>query len=75
MTSSTLPMPVAVVTGGTQGVGLAAAQWFLVPGYGVALWDTGVTALPATEKALNDPERVLALPCDAPIDNQVQAAT
>ena len=78
MTSSPslpVPTPVAVVTGGARGIGLAVAQWFLAHGYRVALWDIDADTLQQTEQALNDPERVLAIPCDVSQPDPVQAAT
>ena len=79
MTSSpsTLPVPspVAVVTGGARGIGLAVAQWFLAHGHRVALWDIDANTLRQTEQTLNDAERVLAVPCDVSQPDQVQAAT
>jgi NAD(P)-dependent dehydrogenase (short-subunit alcohol dehydrogenase family) len=66
--------PVAVVTGGARGIGLAVAKWFLEHGHRVALLDIDTTTLAATEQALNDPTRVLALPCDVSQPQQVQAA-
>ncbi len=66
--------PVAVVTGGARGIGLAAAKWFLAHGYQVAILDTEVATLKQTELALNDSARVLALHCDVSIPTQVQTA-
>ena len=65
--------PVAVVTGGARGIGLAVAQWFLTHGHRVALWDNA--ALRATEAALDDPSRVLAIHCDVSQPAQVTGAT
>ena len=75
MTSAFSSTPVAVVTGGARGIGLAVAQWFLAHGHRVALWDVDTTTLRATDAALADPERVLALPCDVSQPAQVAAAT
>ena len=69
------PSPVAVVTGGARGIGLAVAQWFLAHGHRVALWDTDASTLQQTEQTLNDAERVLAVACDVSQPDQVQAAT
>ncbi len=66
--------PVAVVTGGARGIGLAVARWFLDHGHRVALLDIDTVTLAATEIALNDTARVLALPCDVSQPQQVQAA-
>ncbi len=42
--------PVAVVTGGARGIGLACARWFLQRGWRVALLDVDATTLAATAK-------------------------
>ena len=73
--SQTTTTPVAVVTGGARGIGLAVAQWFLAHGHRVALWDVEATTLQATAAALNDPGRVLAVACDVSNPDQVAAAT
>ncbi|HEY3969645.1 MAG TPA: SDR family oxidoreductase [Planctomycetaceae bacterium] len=65
---------VAVVTGGARGLGLGITEWFLAAGYRVALLDIDVETLSKTEKALSDPARVLAVPCDVSSPGQVQAA-
>ncbi len=70
-----LPSPVAVVTGGARGIGLAVAQWFLAQGGRVALWDVDADTLFKTEQALSLPERVLAVHCDVSSPSQVAAAT
>ena len=73
--SSTLAVPpVAVVTGGARGIGLAVARWFLAHGHHVALLDIDRETLLATEAALADAERVLALHCDVSKPEQVAAA-
>ena len=73
--SQTTTTPVAVVTGGARGIGLAVAQWFLAHGHRVALWDVDAATLQATEAALDDPGRVLAVACDVSNPDQVAAAT
>jgi len=75
--TTTLPAttPVAVVTGGARGIGLAVAQWFLAHGYRVALWDIDGATLAQTDRALADPERVLAVVCDVSQPDEVAAAT
>ena len=75
MTSTSSCTPVAVVTGGARGIGLAVAQWFLAHGHRVALWDVDAATLRATDAALADPERVLALPCNVSQPDQVVSAT
>ncbi len=72
--SSIAPSHVAVVTGGARGIGLGIAEWFLAAGYRVAFFDIDVETLAQTEKRLNDPARVLAVPCDVSSPGQVQAA-
>src|SRR5450631_3207387 len=66
--------PVAVVTGGARGIGLAVAERFLAEGYRVALMDIDRKALLATERRLHDPSRVLALVCDVSEQKQVNPA-
>ena len=66
--------PVAVVTGGARGIGLAIAERFLAEGYRVALLDIDRRTLRATEKRLNNPLRVLAVACDVAEPKQVQPA-
>lgn len=61
MSESHESTPVAVVTGGARGIGLAIGQWFLAHGYSVALLDIDQATLAATEAALALPDRVLAL--------------
>jgi len=69
------PTPVAIVTGGARGIGLAVAQWFLAHGHQVALWDIDTDTLRQAEAVLDQPTRVLALACDVSSPSQVQAAT
>ena len=66
--------PVAVVTGGARGIGLAVAQWFLARGHRVALIDIDNQTLARTQAALAEPERLLALHADVSLPQQVQAA-
>jgi len=74
MTSPSLPAPVAVVTGGARGIGLAIAQWFLARGQRVALIDIDAKTLASTEAALADTEHVLAVHADVSRPDQVAAA-
>jgi meso-butanediol dehydrogenase/(S,S)-butanediol dehydrogenase/diacetyl reductase len=64
MTSDVSSTPVAVVTGGARGIGLAVGRWFLAHGHRVALLDIDVRTLTATAAALGDEASVLALHCD-----------
>jgi NAD(P)-dependent dehydrogenase (short-subunit alcohol dehydrogenase family) len=65
---------VAVVTGGARGIGLGIAEWFLAAGWRVALLDIDTETLVRTEQKLDDPLRVMAVPCDVSSPAQVQAA-
>jgi NAD(P)-dependent dehydrogenase (short-subunit alcohol dehydrogenase family) len=64
MNAAATTAPVALVTGAARGIGLAVARRFLREGWRVALLDIDTATLAATEAALADPERVLALPAD-----------
>lgn len=66
--------PVAVITGGARGIGLAVGQWFLAHGHRVALIDIDADTLAKTDASLNDPQHVLAVHCDVSNPQQVQAA-
>jgi NAD(P)-dependent dehydrogenase (short-subunit alcohol dehydrogenase family) len=68
------PAPVAVVTGGARGIGLAIARWFLANGHRVALLDIDGETLTRTERELNDGERVLALRGDVALPAEVEPA-
>ena len=72
--SSASATPVAVVTGGARGIGLAIGQWFLANGYRVALLDIDKATLGATEARLADTQRVLCVNCDVSDPAQVAAA-
>ncbi|MBL8313628.1 MAG: SDR family oxidoreductase [Rubrivivax sp.] len=74
MTPATPSRPVAVVTGGARGIGLAVARWFLAHGHCVALLDIDATTLAATDAALADAESVLALHMDVSQPDQVDRA-
>ncbi len=74
MTSLHAPQPVALVTGGARGIGLAITHWFLAHGHRVALLDIDHETLTQTAKQLNNPDHVLAVHCDVSQPHQVQAA-
>ncbi len=74
MSTSPSSSPVAVVTGGARGIGLAIGQWFLAHGHKVVLLDIDQATLEATGKQLNRPEDVLCLHTDVSQPDQVQAA-
>ncbi|MBC7446008.1 MAG: SDR family oxidoreductase [Polaromonas sp.] len=74
MTPTTSPAPVAVVTGGARGIGLAIGHWFLSNGYRVALLDNDAATLTATGARLQDTARLLALHCDVSDPAEVKSA-
>ena len=74
MTTATHSNPVAVVTGGARGIGLAVARWFLAHGHNVALLDIDAATLAATDAALANAEHVLALHTDVSQPDQVDRA-
>jgi meso-butanediol dehydrogenase / (S,S)-butanediol dehydrogenase / diacetyl reductase len=65
--------PVAVVTGGARGIGLAIGQHFLAKGYRVALLDIDKKTLAKTKATLNS-DAVLTIPCDVSKPEQVKEA-
>ena len=75
MASAAASTPVAVVTGGARGIGLAAGRWFLAHGHRVVLLDIDGETLGRTEAELTDPDRLLTLQCDVSKPQQVAAAT
>ena len=74
MSSHLSSSPVAIVTGGARGIGLAIAKWFLERDYRVALLDIEAATLKSTESELGAPSRVMALTCDISKPDQVQTA-
>lgn len=74
MTVSTHSTPVAVITGGARGIGLAIGQWFLAHDHRVVLIDIDADTLSKTDAMLNDPQHVLALHCDVSDPEQVQTS-
>jgi meso-butanediol dehydrogenase/(S,S)-butanediol dehydrogenase/diacetyl reductase len=74
MSDPTTTGPVAVVTGGARGIGLAIARWFLARNHGVALIDIDAETLVRTERELDDAERVLCVHADVSNPDQVAAA-
>ena len=67
------PIPVAVITGGARGIGLAIGQWFLQHGYCIALLDLDDATLNQAGDLLNQPQQVLTVHCDVSDPQQVQA--
>ena len=74
MSTTQTTRPVAVVTGGARGIGLAIAKWFLAHDYRVALFDVESATLTQTDTDLDNPDNVLALRCDVSKPEQVQAS-
>ena len=66
--------PVAVVTGGARGIGLAIGQWFVAHGYRVALLDVDNATLTPAAVELGDNKTVLAVHCDVSSPESVKAA-
>jgi meso-butanediol dehydrogenase / (S,S)-butanediol dehydrogenase / diacetyl reductase len=66
--------PVAVVTGGARGIGLAIGKWFLARNCCVALIDIDHETLAKTETELDAPHRLIALHADVSEPAQVDAA-
>ena len=56
--------PVAVVTGGARGIGLAIGRWFLAQGHRVALLDIDRATLDAAVAEIDRPAEVLAVHAD-----------
>ena len=63
---------VAVITGGAQGIGKAAAERFVASGARVALWDLDASLAAATAKALG--KTAIAVACDVTDARSVEAA-
>ena len=74
MTSDVSSTPVAVVTGGARGIGLAIGRWFLAHGHRVALLDIDAETLAHAAAAIDDGASLLALPCDVSDPRQVQSS-
>ena len=74
MASDVSSSPVAVVTGGARGIGLAIGHWFLAHGHRVVLIDIDAATLATTGIDLADRARVLALHCDVGDPAQVADA-
>ena len=74
MSATSPATPVAFVTGGARGIGLACGRWFLDHGYHVALIDIDVATLARTDAELTDPQRVLTVHADVSKPDQVDAA-
>lgn len=74
MASEPSQQPVAVVTGGARGIGLAIGEWFLGRGHRVALLDIDGETLERAVARLDRPEAVLGVHCDVSDPAQVQAA-
>ena len=74
MSSEHSASPVAIVTGGARGIGLAVGRWFLDHGHRVALLDNDRATLATTAATFEGDERVRCVPCDVSDPDQVQAA-
>lgn len=74
MTSDVSSTPVAVVTGGARGIGLAIGRWFLGHGHRVVLLDIDAETLALAAAAIDDADRVMAIVCDVADPARVQSA-
>lgn len=77
MNAPVFQRPVAVVTGGARGIGLACAHWFLDHGYAVALIDRDADTLPRAQGELLQraaADAVLAVLADVSQPDAVRAA-
>jgi len=72
--NSNISSPVAVVTGGARGIGLAIAQWFLNKNYRVAILDVDKKTLLQTAQNYSDSKLFLALHTDVSQPQQVNQA-
>ncbi len=73
MNTNASDTPVALVTGGARGIGLAIGRWFLERGHRVVLLDIDAPELARAEATLADP-RVLAVVADVSQPDQVAQA-
>ena len=75
MSDPTTKRPVAFITGGARGIGLAIGRWFLAHGHAVALIDIDAETLSRAERALiekdGSADRILAVHCDVSKPEQV----
>ena len=69
----TATSPVAIVTGGARGIGLAIGQWFLARGHRIALLDIDRQTLERSVAAFDRPDAVLAVHADVRDPQQVAA--
>ena len=74
MSIDTNAKPVAVVTGGARGIGLAIGKWFLAHGYRVALLDRDTAGLDRSVADIGQPDDLLAVYCDVSMESQVADA-
>jgi NAD(P)-dependent dehydrogenase (short-subunit alcohol dehydrogenase family) len=71
---SSRPSPVAVVTGGARGIGLAIAHWFVDHGHRAALIDIDGETLGRTVASFGDERLVIGLHADVSKPDQVRDA-
>ena len=74
MSNDSNSKPVAVVTGGARGIGLAIGKWFLAHDYSVVLIDRDAATLDRAVAAIDRPRDLLAIHCDVSIESQVNDA-
>jgi meso-butanediol dehydrogenase / (S,S)-butanediol dehydrogenase / diacetyl reductase len=78
MTDPSTTRPVAFITGGARGIGLAIGRWFLAHGHAVALIDIDAPTLLRSERELlaedGSADRIFAAHCDVSKPQQVSDA-
>jgi meso-butanediol dehydrogenase / (S,S)-butanediol dehydrogenase / diacetyl reductase len=71
MTLTSPIKPVAVITGGARGIGLAIGRWFFNNGYRIALLDSDIDTLRKTAVDFEQSTDVACLPCDVSQPDEV----
>lgn len=66
--------PVAVVTGGARGIGLAIVKWFLAREHSVVAIDRDAATLDRAVAAIGRPDDLLAIRCDVSQESAVNEA-
>jgi NAD(P)-dependent dehydrogenase (short-subunit alcohol dehydrogenase family) len=67
-------LPVAVVTGGARGIGLAVGRWFLAHGHRVVLVDRDAVTLERAVADVGRPDDLVGIHCDVSVEAQVESA-
>jgi NAD(P)-dependent dehydrogenase (short-subunit alcohol dehydrogenase family) len=67
-------LPLAVVTGGARGIGLAVGRWFLAHGHRVVLIDRDAATLARAVADTGRPDDLVGIHCDVSVEAQVESA-